>query len=93
MDKIEQDASDFSKKIEAFDPSAIEGIIRKHESNMNRVMEKISLESNKLSDLSSNVEKMLKELLDEIDSLNKLVKKRQNQLKEDVKEPSAKKSN
>jgi len=93
MDKTEQDASSFSKKIEAFDPSAIEDITQQHESNMNSVMEKISFETNSLSNLSRNVEEMLKQLLNEIDSLNKLVKKRQNEMKEGIKEPSPKKFN
>jgi len=80
IDIIERDASDFSRKIETFDPSKVEDAIKDYASQLSKNMEIILSGSDNLSNLNQNVERMLYKLQNEIESFNQLLQKQRKSL-------------
>jgi ABC-type transporter Mla subunit MlaD len=93
IDTTERDASDFSRKMAAFDPSKVEDTINDHASQLSKLVDRISSGSDNLSNINRNVERMLNKLLSEIESFNQLLQKQRKSLAEAQRTSSKNKSN
>ena len=93
IDIIERDASDFSRKLETFDPSKVEDVIKDYASQLSKNMEIISSGSDNQFHLSRNVETKLNKLMDEIESFSQLLKKQRKSLTKAQETSSKNKSN